>query len=120
MSTDDLHCFYLVSVNFCCLLVHMRKWFPYKSQEVPVLKYLNLHTVQSKHGISFYQTSNIKQTIIDVWFPNPTYLLGVCDTSFQPDTTYEQDIAETLPIPPKDLPCVYFYRHSSSSTCHTT
>ena len=60
VSTDELLCCYYHSSKFCCLLVHMHKLFPCTSQYVPVHKCLNLQILQSKHGISFYQTSHIK------------------------------------------------------------
>ena len=101
--TDDLLCFYHDSSTFHHLLYHMYKFFPCTSQEVPVLEFINFHIVQYKHGISFYHTSHIKKTIVDVWFSNPIDLLGVCNTPFQKWTTYEQELAETLPIPRKDL-----------------
>ena len=59
--------------------------------------------VHSKYGISFDHTSHIKQTIIAVWFPKPTDLLGVCDIPLQTNTTYEHDIKEALLVPPKNI-----------------
>ena len=87
MSTDDLLCFYRDSSTFDLSIFHMQKFFPCASQEGPVLVFINLRTVQSKHGASFDQNSHIKN-IADVYFTNPTDPLGVSDTPFQKDTTY--------------------------------
>ena len=106
MSTDDLLYFYRESSTFHHLLAHIYKFLPCTSQEVPVLKFINLWIIQYKHGISFDQTSRIKQTIADVCLPNPTDTLGMCDTPFRTYFTYGKQLVETLPVPPKDITSV--------------
>ena len=106
MSTDDLLYFYRESSTFHHLLAHIYKFLPCTSQEVPVLKFINLWIIQYKHGISFDQNYHIKQTIFDVWLPNPTDPIGMCDTTFWTYTTYRKYLVDTLSIPPKDIPGV--------------
>ena len=105
-STDELLCFYRESSTFHKLLVHMCKCLRCTSQEVPVLKFINLWIVQYKHAIIFDQTSHIKQTSVGVWLPKPTDPLGMRDTTFWTYTTYVQYLVDILAIPPKDIPGV--------------
>ena len=78
--TDGLMYFYRNYSNFHHLLFIMFTWTPCTPQEGQVLKFLNVRIVKSKHDISFDQTSHTKKTIVDVWFQNTNYLLGMCDT----------------------------------------
>ena len=87
------------SCNFHLVLYHIQKWFVCTSQEVDILKFLELHILQSKYFIILDQTSHIKKTIIGVFFSNPNDLIGSCDTPLYTNTSYESKFVEALPIP---------------------
>ena len=71
-----------------------------------VLKYLNVHIIQTDQGTSIDQTHHIKTSIIDKWFPvGKAEQLKTVDTPYCTDLQFEKDlsVSEQLPATRQEL-----------------
>ena len=102
-STDDFLCAYSRVEIFYELRDFVRKFVDVTTQEDPILKYLNLHIVQSPYGISFDQTEHIRDTILDPWLKNSTERVNGFHTPWPIDQMAKQEITEAMPADPQEL-----------------
>ena len=75
ISTNDFLCAYLKVELFYEFWDFMKKFIDVTTQEGCILKYLNLHTVQSSYEISLDQSEHILDTISNPWLKEPSELV---------------------------------------------
>lgn len=97
-STDDFLCVCTsYEAIFSSLNQHVVKYVNVTVQTGSILNYLNLRIIQSEHGISISidQTQHIKDSILDVWFPQDENV-NAAYTPIRTDSKFETDLVEVL------------------------
>ena len=61
-----------------------------------MLKYLNLHIIQSSYGIRFDQSEHIHDIILDPWLTEPSKHVKGLHTLWPTNQKAEQELAEAM------------------------
>ena len=77
--------------------------FLVKSKEGQELSYLYLCIIISPYGISIYQLSHIKYTILSQWFPGTSERVNSDTIPFKEDITFDIELSDTLTATPDKI-----------------
>jgi hypothetical protein len=101
LSTDDFLGLFPRMPQFQAFCDHLSTYFKLTTSIGRVLHFLNMRITIGPHGISIDQTEAILEFCRTYW-GHPDKLKTV-QTPFRTDSTYEQELASSLPASPVDL-----------------
>ena len=101
LSTDDFLGFFPTMDQFQEFCSHLSSFFKIKTNTKRVLHFLNLRFTVGQDGISIDQTEAILEFCRTFW--GKPDRLKTTSTLFRTDSSYEQDLASSVPASPLDL-----------------